>query len=306
VQFEIGPASEASIGKIQASFPQQGFVDHVITPFVGSGWMLAEDALDRYVIERFEQKFQNRHLRALVRSGLNPARAFANAMALRYPWHRDNRPGVWSQPLSSYIGAKRDGRMHMPKMPKPELEGKFGVAPFEFSMGIRPVWYFGGTGACLGGGGETGFRAYKDMQMVLEVSGCKIMNMPPNVTGDGLNSKMGPRWLPRLSSRWSPFAQFLVGGLKVTEERMYPQLMEELTQAAKQRGADPPTHDQFTTRWESTKLSMSMCGGLDFRINPALAIRLANLQYKHSWVGGRGFENSFSFTTGVVVRLGTW
>ena len=50
VQFEIGPISEASIGHIQAQFPQQGFVDHVITPSIGLGWTLAEDSLDRYVI----------------------------------------------------------------------------------------------------------------------------------------------------------------------------------------------------------------------------------------------------------------
>ncbi len=36
-QFEIGPISAASIGHVQAYFPQQGFVDHVITPTVGMG-----------------------------------------------------------------------------------------------------------------------------------------------------------------------------------------------------------------------------------------------------------------------------
>ena len=49
-QFEIGPLSEASIGHIQRDFPQQGFVDHVITPTIGLSWMLAEDALDRYFV----------------------------------------------------------------------------------------------------------------------------------------------------------------------------------------------------------------------------------------------------------------
>src|SRR5262245_9777560 len=40
-QFEIGPLSEASIGAIQAVYPQQGFVDHVITPSGGLGWLVA-------------------------------------------------------------------------------------------------------------------------------------------------------------------------------------------------------------------------------------------------------------------------
>ena len=35
VQFEIGPLSEASLGHIQATYPAQGFVDHVVTPGIG-------------------------------------------------------------------------------------------------------------------------------------------------------------------------------------------------------------------------------------------------------------------------------
>ncbi len=51
VQFEIGPLSEASIGHVQHLYPQVGFVDHVITPTIGTGWTIAEDALDRKVIQ---------------------------------------------------------------------------------------------------------------------------------------------------------------------------------------------------------------------------------------------------------------
>ena len=56
-QFEIGPLSEASIGHIQRDFPQQGFVDHVITPSIGLSWMIAEDALDRYVVPRHRRPY---------------------------------------------------------------------------------------------------------------------------------------------------------------------------------------------------------------------------------------------------------
>src|SRR3954453_24105158 len=38
VLFETGPLSEASIGNIQADYPQQGFVAHVVTPVIGLGW----------------------------------------------------------------------------------------------------------------------------------------------------------------------------------------------------------------------------------------------------------------------------
>ena len=39
-QFEIGVLSENSIGHTQKDFPQQGFVDHVVTPVAGLGWMI--------------------------------------------------------------------------------------------------------------------------------------------------------------------------------------------------------------------------------------------------------------------------
>jgi hypothetical protein len=59
VQFEIGPVSEASLGHIQASYPAQGFVDHVVTPAIGLGWTVVEDSLDRYVIRTIEGHSRN-------------------------------------------------------------------------------------------------------------------------------------------------------------------------------------------------------------------------------------------------------
>ncbi len=74
-QMEIGPISEASIGNIQASFPQYGFVDHVVTPAIGLGWMIAEDVLDQYLVRFVERRTSNRVVRALVRGGANPSRS---------------------------------------------------------------------------------------------------------------------------------------------------------------------------------------------------------------------------------------
>lgn len=72
-QFELGPLSEASVGHIQNYFPQQGFGDHVVTPVAGLGWMIGEDALDRYVIKKIEASTANPVARILARSVLNPA-----------------------------------------------------------------------------------------------------------------------------------------------------------------------------------------------------------------------------------------
>jgi hypothetical protein len=93
-QFELGPFSEATIGNIQMVPPATGVVDHVITPTVGLGWMVAEDALDRYVVRRFERMTGRPVMRILVRGVLNPSRSFSNVLRGKYPWYRDDRGGA--------------------------------------------------------------------------------------------------------------------------------------------------------------------------------------------------------------------
>jgi hypothetical protein len=69
-----------------------GWVDHVITPIGAFGLIVAEDALDRYVVEWIESRTTNRFLRASVRLVLNPGRALSNGSSGRWPWYRDGRP----------------------------------------------------------------------------------------------------------------------------------------------------------------------------------------------------------------------
>lgn len=92
--FELGPASEASIGNVGLDGRTMGFVDLVMTPVGGFGVTLAEDSLDRYVVERIEQATGNRVIRAMARAFLNPNRSFANALRLKHPWYRDTRSGI--------------------------------------------------------------------------------------------------------------------------------------------------------------------------------------------------------------------
>jgi hypothetical protein len=52
-----------------------------------------------------------------------------------------------------------------------------------------------------------------------------------------------------------------------------------------------------------------MGGGLDMRLTRAFAWRFANFDYVRSWLGqlnGVNFDHGFRFTTGVVLRVGTW
>lgn len=95
-QFELGPLSESSIGNVglrpvKTSPHPQAFVDMVITPTVGTAWLVGEDWLDQKLVRRVEGRTDNRLVRLLVRSFLNPGRSFANAMRGKYPWYRDDR-----------------------------------------------------------------------------------------------------------------------------------------------------------------------------------------------------------------------
>ncbi|MEO6119577.1 MAG: hypothetical protein ABIP12_02715, partial [Terriglobales bacterium] len=65
-QFEIGPVSESSIQNL-GNFKYRncdtcpltrgaGWVDIVVTPTLGTAWLVGEDALDHYVVRRIENK----------------------------------------------------------------------------------------------------------------------------------------------------------------------------------------------------------------------------------------------------------
>jgi hypothetical protein len=87
-QFEIGPLSEATMGLHPS---KQGLSDFVVTPLLGTGLIVAEDAIDRYVIVKLETG-RGAASRRILRCALNPSRAMANLVAFRAPWRRDTRP----------------------------------------------------------------------------------------------------------------------------------------------------------------------------------------------------------------------
>ncbi len=87
-QFEIGPISQASIGNV-GLHGKQTYVDIVMTPTAGLGLLVAEDVLDRYVIERIERRTNNKYARIFSRMAFNPTRTAANLLRFKKPWHRD-------------------------------------------------------------------------------------------------------------------------------------------------------------------------------------------------------------------------
>ena len=93
--FEIGfPFSEAAMGNLGVDKnrkTQQGIVDLVITPTLGLGWLVSEDLIDRYVVDRFERSHPGKVGQAVIRSTLNPTRSASNVLRFKPPWHRDGR-----------------------------------------------------------------------------------------------------------------------------------------------------------------------------------------------------------------------
>ena len=307
VQFEIGPLSEASLGHIQALYPQQGFVDHVVTPTIGMGWTIAEDSIDRYVVRAIEAHTENPYIRLLARGVLNPSRSMANVMTGELPWHRDDRPGVFS-PYPEAAAVKSFMEQATAKVP---VNPPPGVAPFEFTItpSFRQYVGTGAKGSCAGGGSSASIRVASEWQIVVELGGCKLLDLPTNLTGDSLSYMVGPRWTPTTSGRWSPHAQFLMGGNKVFQERLYPAEKAAVEAEIAPKKLGNAQHSLYTQDWDTSGFAIAMGGGVDYKINNALAFRVASLDYSHSWtndLNGVNYQNGLQFTTGLVLRMGTW
>jgi hypothetical protein len=99
-QWKLGPLSEASIGNTGGPVyfdndahkwtNGSGFVGLVSTPVGGTVWLIGEDLLDRYVVQRLEERSTNVGF-LLGISILTPSRSFANLMRWKAPWYRDIR-----------------------------------------------------------------------------------------------------------------------------------------------------------------------------------------------------------------------
>jgi hypothetical protein len=302
-QFEIGPLSEASIGQIQRYCCQYGFVDHIVTPNGGMVWLVTEDMLDRYVVRRIEDRSNNLGLRIAARIVMNPALSFANLMNFEYPWYRENRDAP-----SHYIpAAMTPGYGSTAQNP---ASGRYPLIPkFELTATLPSVMETAGL-ACLGGGGVAGFRVAEQWQWTAEVGGCTLGNsLPRNWSGDSLTFTTGPEWIRHTESRWSPHMHVRLGGQKITLQHSNPAERKLIKSWVPPGPNLNPYYNLFNTSYESTGLSLSMGGGVDYRLTAGLAVRVGSLDYLHSWLNpvyGRDFNTGIRFTTGVVLRLGTW
>jgi hypothetical protein len=95
LQFEIGPYSEASFGNVgqekEIGYSKMAWIDIVISPTIGTAWMVGEDALDKYLIQSIERRYSDKLVSVPTRILLNPIRSFSNLLRFKSPSFRDDR-----------------------------------------------------------------------------------------------------------------------------------------------------------------------------------------------------------------------
>lgn len=322
-QWKIGPISEASIGNVMLH-ASPGFITLVDTPTLGFCTMLAEDVADRYVLMGLENRTANRTVIVLARSFLNPGRTFANLMAFRVPWERETRMGLFGehyvlrkQLLADYKNGTGDKPFEFVKNAwRPEGVEFVHPHPKEADIELTAFPYyesFLGGGSCIGGGGTGAARVNPKWQVITEVGGCLVMHMPyDNYSADSLFYGGGFRWTPMADRRFSPFAQFLFGGRKVTFEIMDNALREQLLKEWNDGSgtlAHYPKRSDYSFETAQNGPSIAVGGGFDVVVTRPFAWRVLNLEYTHSWMNDVAMvhpQEGLKISTQAVVRIGTW
>jgi hypothetical protein len=122
----------------------------------------------------------------------------------------------------------------------------------------------------------------------------------------------GARWTPRASARISPYAQVLAGGRRITHEIDDPVKREQLRAAWNDgNGTLPhyPMRSDWSTEQQAIGFATAMGCGVDFVVNRALAWRIGNLEYTHTWIPDVDqihASDGVRFTSGLTLRVGTW
>jgi hypothetical protein len=318
-QWKIGPASEASIGNVMLH-ASPGFITLADTPTLGTIEMIGEDAADRYLIMGLENRTYNGIYIALARTFLNPGRSFANVMAFKLPWHREDRIGVNAEEylvrkeLLAEYKAGGEKPFEYVRLPQTE-DDREHPKEADIELTAFPVYetFIGHGGSCVGGGGSGASRVNPSLQLIGEVSGCLIMHMPASdQSADSLFYGGGVRWTPLADHRISPYVQVMFGGKKVTHETdnipLRTQLLAEWNDG---HGTIPhyPKRSDWSVEVANNGPALGFGGGFDVVLARPFAWRLVDFQYSHTWIGDVGAihpQDTIRITTGAVLRIGTW
>ena len=156
-EWKFGPFGEAGVGHIGDHATHRlngqlrndtGDVELVTTPVGGLLWTMAEDALDKHVVKRFEEKPRGPAALLLI-SFLTPSRATANILRFRPPWYRDGREvkanTFWSEPPGREEEAAAESGDAAHEGAGGEPGASAGVQPGR-SGGTLPLWpHYGGV-----------------------------------------------------------------------------------------------------------------------------------------------------------------
>ena len=144
---------------------------------------------------------------------------------------------------------------------------------------------------------------------VIDISGCKMWEPGANLSGDSLTYLFGPRFMYRSPNRLALYLDLKIGGNKLTQERVFPDripmgdLSEWNALPADVRRA------QYTQTTEANGFAVAVGGGMNIALNRVLAFRVGNLEYLHTLIGEYAlgnYSNMVRFSTGLILRTGTW
>jgi hypothetical protein len=157
-EWKLGPFGEAGIGHNgdhiipevhTPSTNETGWVDLVTTPVGGLLWTMAEDALDKHVVRKLEEKPRG-PLSLVAISFLTPARATANIFRWRPPWYRDGRQVKANSFFSEPPGPDDDDTDSQPASTEGAVSSGGGAAGVsrgtERRPEVLPLWpHYGGV-----------------------------------------------------------------------------------------------------------------------------------------------------------------
>jgi hypothetical protein len=306
IAWSAGPYGEAGMGNVDLHAPA-GLVDIVGSEVMGTGWMIGEDAIDRYLIKRIENKYQNAVVRAFARGMLNPIRSYSNLLRFKKPWYRDSRLGVYAYRPEGHYTPKEE------KIGLPFRWSAWPKTPFELLGQPMVQQFLGPKGStCIGGGGEGAVKISNSLALLFNVDGCKLMGVHAPDSGDALTYTAGGRWSLPARKRWVPYAQVLVGGTKITHDHVDEGKKAQATKIAAETGQPVPEQDQYTTTVDINGFTVVAGGGVFYEINEGVVFRVAHVSYQRSWLTSiptlqdSDYNKDLRFSFGVAFRFGPW
>lgn len=165
-----------------------GWVDFIITPVVGTLWLVGEDALDRYVSDPLVRKHPDSFGYKVLRSSLNPGRSLADMLRGRYPWYRDyEHPTEYESPVVERFEEALE------EEPREAVD----VNLFYSSLALRTnqAGCIGCRTSTAGAGAEVGFRVrrYIDAVTLVRVQPNASPLPSMNIGGSLLGANFGVR-----------------------------------------------------------------------------------------------------------------